>query len=237
MAGIIFFVFLLGTLLVYNVHKKTDSGFLIIRGLDNKMQVYLNEKKLTYKKRQELPADKTYRLKIQKKDYKDYKSTFYLDIDETKVITLSLKLEAPIVGDLSVRSIPPGATVYLNNIEWKKKTPVIIRNLNADQEHTLGLYIEKYQFSTQRVQIEAGGELKIVHKFQKNFAYLSITSNPIGSEIYVDGKLMGKTPFQSHNMAPDKEFKIRVKNGSIDKEVSVTLSPGEEKKLNFDLSE
>ncbi len=95
-------------------------------------------------------------------------------------------------GDLYVKSEPPGASVYLDGKKQSGITPVVLEGISAGS-HVLRLEkdllnaIEEIDVQPEemvRIEIELKGELPSVR----------IYSDPFEAEVYVDGKLIGKTP-------------------------------------------
>ncbi|MBU0505176.1 MAG: serine/threonine-protein kinase [bacterium] len=231
------FIFISGSVYVYFVNKD-KSGSITLHDLDGQMEVIVNNKRLLdVPLKIKLAAEESHKIIVKKKTFKNYLINVILEPHEHKNIYVRLEKEVAELGTLFLITSPPGATVYLNNIEWSTKTPTIIKNLEVGHTYKIGLFLQKYMFITKNVTIKEPGELKLEHNFKVNFSYLSVTTNPLGAHVLLNGLLMGKTPYQNNNLAPNQSYIIELKlPGYHDEAMTVNLMPGEEKKLNFDLN-
>ncbi|MFH0989402.1 MAG: PEGA domain-containing protein [bacterium] len=132
-------------------------------------------------------------------------------------------------GSLSLSSQPNGTEVFLNR-QLKGSTPIAIRDLTPGQYEII-LKKEGYQDLTQSIKIEAGVEASITPKLIK-LSKLRIESDPPGSDVFLDGNYIGKTPVPDQNVAPGM-INVRVKkdgygewnrNFSIEPEKDLPLS-------------
>ncbi len=230
------FIFITGSVYVYFVNKD-KSGSISLNGLDEQMEVIIDNKRLlNVPNKIKLSAGDNHKLIVKKNQYNDFVKSIILKPYEYKEVYVHLEKSIDELGTLFIVSSPPGAIVYLNNVEWGK-TPVIIRNLEVEQTYNIGLFLEKYQFFSKTITISKPEEIKLKHSFQMNFAYLSVTSNPLGASVWVNGKKVGTTPHQSSNIIPNSSYVIVLKKSGYKEEtMSIRLTPGEQKKLNFDLT-
>jgi serine/threonine protein kinase len=120
----------------------------------------------------------------------------------------------PLFGQLMIESEPKGAAIFLNDTDSGKKTPALIEKLPADPAHNeqkVGLYLERYKFWEQKVQIEAGKTTKLSVSLEMNVGDLSINSLPEGAEVILNGKSVGKTPFSLSQLPPNSTYEILLK--------------------------
>lgn len=94
---------------------------------------------------------------------------------------------------LKVVTIPQGAEVYINGT-YTGKTPLSL-NL-APGNYTIELTKESYKNRTLSLALSSKGE-NITVELEPLPGRLSVTSNPGGAEVYVDGNYAGETPSTS----------------------------------------
>lgn len=141
-------------------------------------------------------------LKLTKKGYKDFSGPFTVKMGKVK--TVITKLSAiPIYGSLSITSTPSEASVYMsiNGASVKKTTPCKMQNLKAGvYDITVKKQGYKDYFTT--AKIDNGKKTDLAIKLIKEpppqpqvlIGKLSVSSNPTGAKVYVDGKYKGTTP-------------------------------------------
>ncbi|OVE80829.1 hypothetical protein BVY03_05350, partial [bacterium K02(2017)] len=237
-AVIFFTLFILGSFYVYEVNKSAKASISLL-GYKNEMSIKLNNELIVVTNPKiELKSDQIYNLVVKQNGYHDFEKDFFLQVYENKIINLNLKKIISTNGSIILITNPPGATVYLDSMEWKQKTPVTISNLESDKEYKIGLFLQKHQFKNFKAKLTANQpQYKISHNFLINSAYLSITTNPIGADIYINNQLMGQSPFQDANIKPNKLLNIQIKKiGYQTKTKSIKLGAGEELTVNFHLN-
>jgi hypothetical protein len=105
---------------------------------------------------------------------------------------------------LYVMSNPAGANVYLDG-ESKGKTPLMIRGTAAGS-HAIRMTLSGYADWESAVDAPTGGTRTVSATLKETGTDLnqglSITSNPAGATIHLDGLEKGKTPKILNNLAP-----------------------------------
>lgn len=140
--------------------NKMKYAYLILNGVDSSMHVFINEEEISpVPEKIKLLSKQEYRLKITKEDFRDHVQEIALAPAETKNLTVKLQSASLTLGNLVITTLPPGATVYLNNVEWRQKTPVTIENLKPLVKYKIGLYLPNYRFYTEEIEF-AGNERK-----------------------------------------------------------------------------
>ena len=130
-------------------------------------------------------------------------------------------------GDLKFDTKPSGASVYLNDKEVGK-TPFIIKSIPAKKTKILarkkggGIYFSYADILPQ--QTVDLGDIEL-----SNLSALSVSSNPKGLKIQIDGKIYGVTPIVINQIKPGRH-KIKISHElenvtSFEKEI--TLAKGE----------
>lgn len=168
--ALLMIIFVSGSLYVYHLHN-TEYGYLILKGLDSEMKIFIDDEEFKpILGKIELPSNQSYILNVKKKEYHDFTKQVNLTKDETVTIDVSLNPTALLLTDLTIKTIPAGATLYFDNVEWQEKTPVVIRNLEVDSVHQIGLYLEKYQFHAEDITVERGKPMELNYFFQVEHA-------------------------------------------------------------------
>ena len=119
--------------------------------------------------------------------------------------TIRLKSPTPIVGSLSLISRPKGANIAVDGKEYGM-TPATIDSLLIG-EHSVVLSKPNYRSETFTIEITEGN---VVEKMitLSNVTQMTITSQPTGAELYIDGKHVGKTPYSTEFTSGDYDLRI-----------------------------
>jgi hypothetical protein len=113
----------------------------------------------------------------------------------------------PKFGSLSITSVPSGAAVYLND-QRKGKTPLEIAQV-ASGDYTIKLAKELYYTHEEKFTITDGSDSQRPIILSPAFGTLTVSSNPVGAEVYVDGQLKGKSPTTVSEL-PSGEYRLSV---------------------------
>jgi hypothetical protein len=140
------------------------------------------------------------------------------------------KAVAPAIvpGQLNVNSTPAGAQIQIdgqNDPSWV--TPFNIAGLNPGQ-HTLTIIKPGYATDTRSIEVASGSRSFVSVQLAQLAATVSVTSEPAGAAIWMDGKDTGRvTPSQISVEKPGNhsfEFK---KQGYLDETSSANLQVGQ----------
>ncbi len=151
---------------------------------------------------------------------------------QTITVTATLKSSAS-VGQIQVTSNPSGATVVLDRSQ-SKITPAYFSNIPVGS-HEISVSLAGYQTHYTSVNVERGQTATINVMFTPPVSQgtLSVSSNPSGAAVYVDGIYRGLTPTTIGNLAPGQHVVLLSKAGyhdwqgyaNIQGGVITTLSP------------
>ena len=139
------------------------------------------------------------------------------------------KVAAPVVvpGQITVDSTPQGAQVQLDGATdptWV--TPLSVSSLDPGP-HSITVSKAGYVTDSRTVKVVSGSKSSVVIHLNQLSATLSVTSNPPGANIYVDGRDMGKlTPAQVSVNKGQHVVLIR-KPGYIDETASAQFALGQ----------
>ena len=119
--------------------------------------------------------------------------------------TIRLKSPTPIVGSLSLISRPKGAYIAVDGKEYGM-TPATIDSLLIG-EHTVTLTKPNYKNEKFTVEIT---ENNVIQKTVtlSNVTQMTITSQPTGAELYINGKHVGTTPYSAEFTSGDYDLRI-----------------------------
>jgi eukaryotic-like serine/threonine-protein kinase len=139
------------------------------------------------------------------------------------------KVAAPVIvpGQMTVDSTPQGAQVQLDGATdptWV--TPLAVSSLDPGP-HSITISKSGYVTDSRTIKVVSGSKSSVVVHLNQLSATLSVTSNPPGANIYVDGRDMGKlTPAQ---LSVDKGQHVVLirKAGYIDETASAQFALGQ----------
>jgi uncharacterized protein (TIGR02145 family) len=95
-------------------------------------------------------------------------------------------------GFLQINTTPPGADIFLNGIQIIDKTP--FKGSATAGSTRIKLRKKKYVEFDTTITIESQKTSAVSVAFKSSYLYLSISSNPSGATVKLDGVELGKTP-------------------------------------------
>jgi hypothetical protein len=140
-----------------------------------------------------VPATAT-QLRVEREGYKDFVDSLHLQkgVPLERIITLAEK-----TGHLHISSTPSGAEVFLND-EYMVFgiTPVTISDLPINELYEVKLFVEGFNpVTVAALQMHEDSVVSIHRNLYRTTSQGQIASEPDGAQIYVDAKLLGKTPY------------------------------------------
>ena len=140
---------------------------------------------------------------------------------------------AIVAGQLSVTSTPAGAQVQIDgksDSSWV--TPFNLSTLNPGQ-HTLIVSKFGYQAETRSIDVASGSKSFVSLQLAQMTATLSLTSEPAGAAIWMDGKDTGRvTPAQISIDKPGNHSFVFKKQGYLDESATTNLQVGQTSRLS-----
>ncbi len=178
----------------------------------------------------QVPSSKTedYLILVLKKGYQIWSQKFAPPaVDKTTTVSANLVAESSTKGSIGVFTDPSGATVTLDG--WKRiTTPDFFTGVEPGW-HVLN-YAKKgyYTFSTYSNVV--AGDTQIEYEYLtpiSTSSQLTLTSNPVGSDVFIDQLYAGFTPLTVGGLSPGNHFVEFMKVGYQDWTDKVVLDPGQ----------
>lgn len=176
--------------------------------------------------------------KFEKEGYKTVSKDINLQKDKFEKINLeagSSEVRFSPPGIVIIQSEPEGATVELNGQKVGNTTGSYQGNHFAG-EYTVTLRKDLYHPASRTFTLEAGQTLDISSiEMKPKFGYWQVNSSPSNADIYLDEKLIGKTPL-TKEVIPSGNHTLRI---TLDKykthQENFTIKDGDEPKFEIDL--
>ena len=136
---------------------------------------------------------------------------------------------APVIvpGQLTVNSTPEGALVHVDgqsDASWV--TPYNLSGLKPGQ-HTVVISKAGFSNETRNIDVTSGSKLFLVVQLAPSVAILSVTSDPAGASIFVDGHDTGRvTPADVHADKGSHTILVR-KQGYLDETANANVIVGQ----------
>jgi eukaryotic-like serine/threonine-protein kinase len=136
-------------------------------------------------------------------------------------------------GQLNVTSTPAGAQIQIdgqNNSAWV--TPFNLAGLNPGQ-HTLTISKPGYAAETRSIDVGSGSKSFISVQLAQLAATVSVTSDPAGVAVWMDGKDTGRvTPAQISVDKPGNHSFVFKKQGYLDETATANVQVGQTFRLS-----
>ena len=113
-----------------------------------------------------------------------------LAINAGDVQTLPIVLKG-LPGTLHLVSVPDGARFYVNN-EARGKGPLALPGLKPG-EYVVRAELEGYGTMTKTIALDNGQSVREEFRLSNVMGRIEVRSNPVGAQVFLDGKLCGTT--------------------------------------------
>ncbi len=241
LTAVIVFTIILPLMLMVSikVYKHLTHGILILEVFPCDSRVEIEGKLIEAKlcdHQVELTPEIFVNVKATYTGYLPYENHFKVAKGERYLTVINLQKEIPPFGDLILNTNPPGATIYVNDVEWNQKTPTTVTHLASTTNIKIGVYLDGYQFLEQQVSLNKGEKKNLALTLVGNTTELEIDTDPPGAAVTLEDQLVGATPYVNHRLDPGKPIHFTVSlPGYEPLNQTVTLDPGEKKKLLLEL--
>lgn len=130
--------------------------------------------------------------------------------------------EASDFGQIEITTIPNGSEIYIDDI-YRGATPARLTDV-PPKFYEVVLKQEGYDDIFERVLVRAGETSVISKKLSFKEGVCSISSEPSGARVYLEGKYKGITPVVFHTDEGNHSLKIKKTGyGTLSKEVNVSF--------------
>jgi len=163
--------------------------------------------------------------------YKD--EVFNVSIQAGKLLTFHVEL-SPKTGMITINSNPSGAEVYIDG-QKVGETPLEHYVLPIGLHQVL-IKKEGYKDEVFNVSIQEGKELTFNVELSPKTGMITITTDPSGAEVYIDGLKVGETPLEQYVLTVGKHTIVIKKEGYKEETHEITVEAGKELKLNYKLT-
>jgi tRNA A-37 threonylcarbamoyl transferase component Bud32 len=143
------------------------------------------------------------------------------------------------VGTIVLKSTPPGAWVFLDDMRHKEPTPTVIEKVPVGGRCEIRVQKRGYKPWVRTVEPESGEPLPVEATLERLAGTIVVKSTPPGASVFLDGKeVSGSTPIEFPNVSADETHKIQVKKKGYETEVqTITLKANERRELRVVLKQ
>ncbi len=113
------------------------------------------------------------------------------------------------MGGLEVLSDPPGATGTIDGKPFDTPTPVRLSNVPVGK-HIVRLELDGYEPMELPVEIVAGSTMRERPRLTPSPATLTVTTDPPGAQVSLDGRVLGTTPIEGLRVAASRGARLSV---------------------------
>ena len=135
---------------------------------------------------------------------------------------------AVVPGQLTINSTPEGAEVHIDgrsDPSWV--TPFNLPGL-APGQHSVTVTRMGYASESRSIDVASGSKSFLVVQLAQVTALVSVNSEPVGAQIFIDGKDSGKvTPSQISIDKPGQHTFLVRKQGYLEEAATAALQPGQ----------
>lgn len=218
---------------VITVNLTPNKGVVVFNSVPSNAKVYVDG---SYKGRTpetETLNPGTYSYKLILEGYLPAEGNFTLLPGETKNISVTLT-PTPQNPTVNFTSSPSGAQVFLDGA-YIGITPVQVETSAGHHEYQM--LLTGYPMKTGDFDIEMGEskEINVVFTPPVNEGWITVTSDPDGAMVFVNGELKGVTPLDHYKVTPGIYQIVILKPGYKVYVKTVTVDPGETEEINVTL--
>jgi len=164
-----------------------------------------------------------YQVRLEKDLYHSQVSNFILSEGESvEIPEIELK---PKFAYVAIQTNPANAMVYLDGTRLGK-APIQRRKIESGT-HDLRIEKDMYHTYEKSINLQDGDDKTLTPQLKPAFGELVIKSEPKNATIYIDGQMVGQTPYRNDRQ-PSRTYTVRVtKSLWLPAEEEITVSDGE----------
>lgn len=141
-------------------------------------------------------------------------------------------------GILIVETDPvDGAAVYVDGDRYGQTPMTLYGSLSAGR-HSLRIDHPRYQTVNENIITVPGKTVRVKKTLLSAFATISVTTDPVNADVYLDGRPVGTAPLTYDRIPVEEEITISLRHEEMERmSVPVTLKKGEVRPMNIVLPE
>lgn len=163
-------------------------------------------------------------------------------LSEADYSTISVTLGSPSIsvdtpvqpGAIDLRSVPDGASVMMEE-KYRGKTPLTLADISPGT-YMVTFSAFGYQKFITRVPVQSGKISEVIATLAPDIGAISITSNPSGARVLVDGTDTGITPVIAGNLTVGNHTVAVSLEGYVSQRQTVAVVPGQTLPVTLGLS-
>ncbi len=162
----------------------------------------------------------------------EYEFKLPYNLEPKKIYELILGLET---ATLVIRATPEESVIYVD--DEKVGTGNVSHAVSVGAEHRYRVECENYFEREDVVMLQKGERKSLNIELEPAFGFITVKTTPSGADVYVDDKLVGKTPYLSEVIKRGMH-KITVNKEGYETTVQrVNINVNEESNVEFELVE
>lgn len=145
---------------------------------------------------------------------------------------------SPNTGILEITSEPPGAEVRIGGEKLNfQKTPIRMYGLLSVGPHQIEIDHPNYEVAKRTTVMMMGRRVEINQRLIRARAKLNVTTSPINTKIFLNGKYRGMSPIEGISLKAGEEVRVEAKHEDIEAiSQAVTLTRDETRDLDLNLT-
>ena len=171
--------------------------------VDAAADIYVNGEKKGNRTWKGILKAGTYQVECRQINHKS--SSQYITVEENNNRTIDLISPTPITGTLAITSQPLGAVIRVDGKDFGV-TPRNISDMIIGK-HVVALSKLGYKSETKSVEVKENQTSSVDMKLS-NVTKMTISSNPAGATLYINGKEMGVTPYTDELATGEYELQL-----------------------------
>ena len=188
------------------IEQLVDWSFLTITSIPDQAMVVIDGIEYGQTFFQDKIAPGSHTIRLTKPMY--YSVVKEIELEPGGMLPLDMNLK-PNYGSISISSEPAGARIMLNERQEIDSTPNTVSPLQSGQ-YTLTLSLPEYRDYTQEITISDGVETKINAQLVPAYGWLSLSSTPTESKVFLGDREIGTTPVSEYRI-PSGDYILSIK--------------------------
>ncbi len=141
-------------------------------------------------------------------------------------------------GVLIVKTTPvDGAAVYIDGDRYGQTPMTLYGSLSAGR-HSLRIDHPRYQTVTENIITVPGKTVEVKKTLVPAFATVSVSTDPVNADVFIDGKPLGTAPLKYDRIPVDEEITLSLRHPEMETmSVPLNLKKNERRPINIVLPE